>query len=72
MGRLSLDFIEARPATGIEISMQGDARPSRVHGMSITARWRLEYPDKEPAEGLTLIILRRRGEGWEIVQDASM
>jgi len=36
------------------------------------ARWTLAYPDKQPASGLTLLVLRPLGEGWAIVQDASM
>jgi hypothetical protein len=52
--------------------MLGDARPSRVHGLTITARWSLAYPDREPATGLTLLVLRPGPEGWRIVQDASM
>jgi peptidoglycan/xylan/chitin deacetylase (PgdA/CDA1 family) len=75
MGSLSLDVIEVRPAQGIEFTALGDARPSRVQGLSVAARWRLAYPDqpeKKTAEGLTLLVLRRHGDSWEIVQDASM
>jgi len=72
MGTLGFEVVEARPAAGVEITLLGDAAPSRVHGVSLVARWRLTYPDREPAEGLTLIVLRRRGDGWEMVQDASM
>jgi hypothetical protein len=32
----------------------------------------LADPDKEAASGLTLIVLHPRGDGWSIVQDASM
>ena len=63
------------PAQGVEFTMLGDARPSRVQGLSVAARWRLAYPDqpdKKTAEGLTLLVLRPRGDSWEIVQDASM
>ena len=65
MGRLTLEVIEARtfPAG------------KTADGVSVVARWRLEYPgqaDRKTAEGLTLIVLRRAGESWEIVQDASM
>ena len=49
----------------------GDAAPGRVHAVSIVARWRLVFPDREPAEGRTLVVFRRDGEGWRIVQDAS-
>ena len=72
MGTLSFEVLEARPASGVEVTMLGDAAPSRVHGVSVVARWRLAYADREPAEGVTLIVLRPRGDGWEIVQDASM
>lgn len=75
MGRLSLEPIEMRPAAGTELTELGGARPSRVHGVSVAARWEISYPDepgKEPASGLTLIVFRRTLSGWEIVQDASM
>ncbi|MFY9825883.1 MAG: polysaccharide deacetylase family protein [Thermoanaerobaculia bacterium] len=75
MGTLSLEIIEVRPAQGIEVTALSDARPSRVHGVSVAARWRLAWPDqpeKKTAEGLTLLVLRPRGKSWEIVQDASM
>ena len=65
MGKLTLEVIEARtfPAG------------KNAAGVSVAARWRLEYPgqaDRKTAEGLTLVVLRRAGESWEIVQDASM
>lgn len=75
MGRLSLEPIEMRPAAGTEFTELGGARPSRVHGVSVAARWEISYPEepgKEPASGLTLIVFRRTLSGWEIVQDASM
>jgi peptidoglycan/xylan/chitin deacetylase (PgdA/CDA1 family) len=75
MGTLSLEIVEVRPSQGIEVTALGDARPSRVHGLSVAARWRLAYtdqPDKKTAEGLTLLVLRPHGKSWEIVQDASM
>lgn len=75
MGTLSLEVIEMRPATGMEVTMLGGARPSAVHGMSVAARWKLSYPEgagREDAEGLTLIVLRKERDGWKIVQDASM
>jgi len=72
MGRLRLEPIEMRPAAGTEFTLVGGARPSRVHGVSVAARWELSYEDKEPASGLTLIVFRRSRDGWEIVQDASM
>lgn len=75
MGTLTLEVLEARPASGTEVTMLGGARPSRVHGVSVAARWKLSYPEggeRKDAEGLTLIVLRRGAGGWEIVQDASM
>jgi peptidoglycan/xylan/chitin deacetylase (PgdA/CDA1 family) len=72
MGTLSLVPVETRLAWGIEGSMHGDALAGDVHGVSIVARWTLAYPDKPPASGLTLLVLHRRGDGWAIVQDASM
>ena len=75
MGTLTLEILETRPAQGVEYTALGDAPPSRVHGLSVAARWRLAYPgqpDKKTAEGMTLLVLRRQGDGWEIVQDASM
>jgi peptidoglycan/xylan/chitin deacetylase (PgdA/CDA1 family) len=74
IGRLSLEPIEMRPAAGTEFTELGGARPSRVHGVSVAARWEIAYPEepgKEPASGLTLIVFRRTRDGWEIVQDAS-
>jgi uncharacterized protein (TIGR02246 family) len=72
MGRLSFEVVETRLASGVEITMLGDATPGRVHGVSAVVRWRLRYEDRNPAEGWTLIVLRRRGEVWEMVQDASL
>jgi peptidoglycan/xylan/chitin deacetylase (PgdA/CDA1 family) len=75
MGTLTLEILEARPAQGVEFTALGDARPSRVHGLSVAARWRLAYPgqpDRKTAEGMTLLVLQRQGDSWQIVQDASM
>ncbi|HVR95134.1 MAG TPA: SgcJ/EcaC family oxidoreductase [Thermoanaerobaculia bacterium] len=75
MGTLRLEVIEMRPAAGMEVTMLGGARPSAVHGMSVAARWKLSYPEgaeREDAEGLTLLVLRKERDGWKIVQDASM
>ena len=64
MGTLRLDVQEARAAAAPE--------GAGVQGVSIVARWRLTYPDKPEASGLTLLVLRPRGDGqWQIVQDAS-
>jgi peptidoglycan/xylan/chitin deacetylase (PgdA/CDA1 family)/ketosteroid isomerase-like protein len=73
MGSLSLDTVQLRLITGTEVSMLGDAAPGRVHGASVVARWRLEYSDgREPASGLTLLVLHRTPAGWRVVHDASM
>jgi uncharacterized protein (TIGR02246 family) len=58
MGKLSLEVLETRLAD--------------VQGASVVARWMLAYTDKPAASGLTLLVLRPRGDTWEIVQDASM
>jgi len=61
MGVLSLTVEEVRLAPG----SQGVA--------SVVAQWRLSYPDKEDASGLTLLVLHQDpDDGWKIVQDASM
>jgi uncharacterized protein (TIGR02246 family) len=65
MGTLSLEVIEVRP-----VPVGGPAL-----GASVAARWKLSYPgdaERKTAEGLTLLVLRRAGGSWEIVQDASM
>lgn len=67
MGTLSLEVLEVRPFV--------TDQPCRALGASVAARWRLAYPDspeKKTAEGLTLIVLRRQGDSWRILQDASM
>jgi len=45
MGRLTLDVVEGRAAGGPEVSMLGDAMPSRIHAYSVAARWTLAYPE---------------------------
>lgn len=72
MGELSLEIVETRAAQGSEFTAEGGARPSRVHGLAVAARWTLRFPDKPVASGQTLIIFRRVGDEWKIVQDASM
>jgi hypothetical protein len=71
MGILSLEVVEARPVLG----GGSGAGSCGVNGVSLAARWKLDYPDqpdKKTAEGLTLLVLHKHGESWEIVQDASM
>jgi uncharacterized protein (TIGR02246 family) len=61
MGTLGLQVLEARSL--------GDG------AMSVAAHWRISHPGEPgrlPAEGSTLLVLRQRQGGWEIVQDASM
>lgn len=65
MGKLTLEVLETR------VFPPG----KEAAGVSVAARWRLEYPgqaDRKTAEGLTLVVLRRTEKSWEIVQDASM
>lgn len=61
MGTLTLEPIEVR--------LHPEKSPKAA---SVAAHWKLAYPDKPAAEGLTLLVLRKSGERWEIVQDASM
>lgn len=75
MGTLTLDVVEGRAAGGPEVSMLGDAMPSRIHSYSVAARWTLAYPAgaaRETKSGMTLLVLHREGSVWKIVQDASM
>lgn len=58
MGSLSLEIQELR-----------DLGPE---GASVAARWVLSYPGQEKKEGYTLIVFRKVGGAWKIVQDASM
>lgn len=63
MGALTLEVEEVRVA-GPE---------AQAWAASAVARWKLSYAEKEPAEGLTLLVFHRDGDGaWKIVQDASM
>ena len=65
MGTLRLEVLEARAAA------DPDGDRGAVDAVSILARWRLAYPDKPEASGLTLLVVRPRESGWAIVQDAS-
>lgn len=69
MGTLTLEVQEVRAFAGA-----GTGKACAA-GAAVAARWKLAYPDqpeKKTAEGLTLLVLRPRGESWEIVDDASM
>lgn len=72
MGTLTLEPIEIREAWGFEPNPLGDAQPSRVHGVSLVARWALVSRDGAEASGLTLLVLHRTAGRWLIVHDASM
>ncbi len=72
MGTLSLDPVEVRVTWGPEATMLGDVAPSRIHGASVVARWTLTRADGSAPSGLTLLVLRRVGDRWLVVQDASM
>lgn len=65
MGTLRLEVLETRAAA------DPDGERGAVEGVSILARWRLAFPDKPEASGLTLLFVRPREDGWNIVQDAS-
>lgn len=75
MGTLTLETIEARlagvPAGGVPAAgePQGGGLPAAI---TVAGRWKLSFPGREPAEGLTLVVLHRRDGRWQIVQDASM
>ncbi|HVN74771.1 MAG TPA: polysaccharide deacetylase family protein [Thermoanaerobaculaceae bacterium] len=72
MGTLTLAPVEVREAWGNEATLLGDAVPSRVHAVSVVARWTLTSADGSERTGLTLLVFLRRDGRWVIVQDASM
>jgi uncharacterized protein (TIGR02246 family) len=72
MGTLSFEEVRVRELWGPEVSALGDAEPGNVHALSVVARWSLERAGKPRASGLTLVVLRREGGKWRIVEDASM
>jgi ketosteroid isomerase-like protein/peptidoglycan/xylan/chitin deacetylase (PgdA/CDA1 family) len=72
MGALRLDIEEVVPLWGMEVTPAGDAVPGRIHGATAAARWTLSYADRPEASGRTLLVFRRSGDAWLIVQDASM
>jgi len=39
---------------------------------AIVLRWKIEKPDKIPAEGWSLVVFKKSQNAWMIVQDASM
>ena len=72
MGRLRLDIDDIDPVWGMEETPGGDAVPGAIHGASVVGRWTLTYADQPEASGRTLLVLKRRGQVWSIVRDASM
>jgi peptidoglycan-N-acetylglucosamine deacetylase len=72
MGTLSLDISETRIIAGEEFTFFGDTVVGRVQGATVAARWTLAYEDKPSLTGSTLLVMRPRGNSWEILQDASM
>jgi len=49
-----------------------EVRELGVDAASAVARWKLTWPDKPEATGLTLLVFKKTRDGWRIVQDASM
>ena len=72
MGHLSLEIQETRLLEGDEFTYFGDTVPGHIQGASVAAKWKLVLDGKPPASGRTLLVLRPKGDGWEILQDASM
>ena len=72
-GILSFEIVEVRQAVYVfDPPTRTDASVD-VRGVSVVARWKLAYDDKENAEGLTLLVFHpTKDHLWEIVQDASM
>jgi uncharacterized protein (TIGR02246 family) len=64
MGRLALELIE------VDLAVPSGGGPAA--GAAVAARWTLSYPDRDDASGLTLIVMRRTGDEWRIIYDASM
>lgn len=72
MGALTFGDVEIRELWGPEVSALGDAEPGNVHAVTVVARWSLERAGRGPAAGATMLVLRREGGKWRIVEDASM
>jgi len=49
-----------------------ETRALSANAASVVARWKLTWPDKPEASGLTLLVFKKTPQGWRIVQDASM
>ncbi|HET9315669.1 MAG TPA: polysaccharide deacetylase family protein [Vicinamibacteria bacterium] len=72
MGTLTLEPLNVRDIWGPEVSALGDAEASNVHSVSVVARWTLERTGQPKATGLTLLVFRRDGGKWWVVEDASL
>jgi uncharacterized protein (TIGR02246 family) len=72
MGTLTLEPLSVRDIWGPEVSALGDAEAGNVHAVSAVARWTLERPGQPRATGLTLLVFRRDGGKWWVVEDASL
>ena len=72
MGALTFEPVQVRDIWGPEVTALGDAEPGNVHSVSVIARWKLERPKQAPQTGHTLLVLRREGGKWVIVEDASL
>jgi uncharacterized protein (TIGR02246 family) len=71
MGTLTLEPLNVRDLWGPEVSALGDAEPGNVHTVSVVARWTLERAGQPKATGLTMMVFRRDGGKWWVVEDAS-
>ena len=58
MGTLAIEVIEARALD--------------AGAVSVAAKWTLEWSNRDPATGHTLIVFTRRDGSWQLVQDASL
>ena len=72
MGTLTLEPLHVRDLWGPEVSALGDAEAGNVHALSVVARWTLERANQPKATGLTLLVFRRDGGKWWVVEDASL
>ena len=72
MGTLTLEPLHVRDLWGPEVSALGDAEAGNVHSVSVVARWTLAAANQPKATGLTLLVFRRDGGKWWVVEDASL
>jgi uncharacterized protein (TIGR02246 family) len=72
MGSLSLEVSSARVLAQTVFDDLQNARPARPGAVVVLATWHLQFPHQPSASGTTQLVLRPRGDSWEIVSDASM